>query len=188
MASAAVFLSGCWTPPSANVRPHGGPGVIAGGMQVEGVVDSAMVESVDRGARTLVLSLHGATLPACTVGQGVRNWEGVNAGDEVRATIREVLAVYVAPAHEGRSRSPGVRSLSLHAHVLAVDPSYRLLTVQFPSGGTETFKLGLHTAMTRMAPGDAVAIRPIEATELHVLRRANRHESSRSGRSATPAG
>lgn len=147
-----------------------------------------MVESADRDARTLLLSVHGATLPACKVGQGVRNWGDVNPGDEVRATIREVLTVYVAPADDGRSHDPGARSQSLDARVLVMDPSYRLLTVQYPNGGTETFKLGLHTRMEQIAAGDSVTIRRVEAIELHVRHHANRREGARSGQSVTPAG
>lgn len=147
-----------------------------------------MVESVDRGARTLTLSVHGATLPACKIAQGVRNWEEVNTGDEVRATIRAVLTVYVAPPYDGRSHDPGARRQSLDARVLIMDPSYRLLTVQYPNGATETFKLGLHTRLRQIAAGDAVAIRPMEVIELHARHHARRREGPRPGQSLTPAG
>jgi hypothetical protein len=59
-------------------------------------------------------------------------------------------------------------------HVLAVDPSYRLLTVQYPHGGTQTFKLALHTSMRGMEAGDSVAIRRVEVVTLDVLRRSSR--------------
>lgn len=134
-----------------------------------------------------MLSVRGATLPACKVGREVRNWAAVNAGDEVRATIREVLTVYVAPPDDGRSHDPGARSQSVDARVLVMDPSYRLVTVQYPNGGTETFKLGLHTRMEQIAAGDSVAIRPVEAIELHVRHHANRREGAHSGQSVTTA-
>lgn len=72
------------------------------------------------------------------------------------ATIKEVLTVFVAPIR------------SHDARVLIVDPSYRLLTVEYPNGSTETFKVGLHAPMTGIEPGDSVAIRPAEVAEPRV--------------------
>src|SRR5487761_1372893 len=51
LVGATLILSGCWTPPSATVRPEGKPRVIAQGIESDRVVDSARVESVDRAAR-----------------------------------------------------------------------------------------------------------------------------------------
>lgn len=159
--SAAAILSGCWTPPSASVRPGGEPRVIAGAIEVESVIDGATVESVDRAARRIALSKPGVPLPGYTVGRRVRNWDSVHIGDQVRATLEEELTVYAAPEHESRSPS---------ARVLLVDPSYRLLTVQYRNREKETFKLGLHTAMSGIRPGDWVAIRPVAVIELRVRR------------------
>jgi hypothetical protein len=184
--SAVVLLSGCWPPPSASVRPGGEPRIIGGGIQVEWVVDSARVESVDRSARSLALSVQGRPLAACNIGRGVQDWGDIDAGDQVSATIRSVLTVSVGPAEES-----DVRSGSPDAHVLVVEPSYRLLTVQFSNGGTETFKIGLHTSMKGFEPGDTVTIRPVEAVQLRVRRHARRDarqkEISRSIVNATSA-
>lgn len=158
MASIAVLLSGCWIPPSAGVRPGGEPRVIADGIEVEPAVDSARVVSLDRAARTIELSISGIPQRAYEVGPGVRNWSALRTGDQVRATIAAGLTVYVPPLN-GRSRN---------ARVLIVDPSYRLLTVQYPNGGTETFKLALHTPMKDIAAGDSVAIRTPEVIHLRV--------------------
>lgn len=149
-------------------------------------MDFATVESVDRTARTLVLSVRGIALPACKVGRGVRDWGDIRIGDEVRGTIREVLTVYVAPPSESSS-SAWARSLTPDARVLDVDPSYRVLTVQYPNAGTEAFKVALHTPMTGVEAGDSVAIRERELVELRVWRHSDRKEGSRSGSSAGPA-
>lgn len=156
LASVAVLLSGCWVAPSASVRPQGKPGVIEQGIAVNRVADSARVESVDRAARTITLSVRGLPLPACRIGRGVRNWGDIRTGDRVRATVREVLTVYVAPG-----ASPDAR-------VLQVDPSYRVLTVQYPDGETETLKVGLNTRMEGIEAGDSVAIRPVEVIKLRM--------------------
>jgi hypothetical protein len=155
VASVAVFLSGCWVPPSASVRPGGGPRVIAGGIVIERVADPATVEGVDRAARTLALSMPGVGPSTYRIGRGVLDWGHIRVGDRVRAKIREDLTVYVAPADE-----------SADARVLLVDPSYRVLTVRYPSGRTEPFKVGLHTRMQGIEAGDSVTIRPLDVVEL----------------------
>jgi hypothetical protein len=167
---AAVFLSGCWTPPSASVRPTGEPRVIERGIEVERVLDSATVESVDRVARTLGLSGPGIPVTVCRIGRGVRDWGDIRIGDRVRARIEEVLTVYLPPVNEAGGPGVSVGSRSPDARVLVVDPSYRVLKVQYPNGGTEAFKVGLHMPMSDLEAGDFVAIRRAEVVELHVRR------------------
>lgn len=181
--SAAAILSGCWTAPSANVRPEGKPRVIAEGIEVDRTVDFAKVEAVDPAARTVTLSVGGALMPSYKLGRAVRNLDDVRTADHVRATISELLTVYV----EGHTFHVAAPSRSPDARVLVVDPSYRLLTVQYPNGETETFKTALHTRMDDLEAGDAVAIREVEVTELHVWRpwhkgSSRRHRGVTSGR------
>ena len=155
MAGIAVLLSGCWMPPSAGVRPGGSPRTIADRIEVEPVTDSARVESIDRAAGTVELGISGVPRRAYKLGPGVRNRSGIHIGEQVRATIGEVLTVYV-----------GARDWQQSARVLSVEPSYRLLTVQYSNGDTETFKVTLHTPMRDIEPGDSVAIRAPEVIDL----------------------
>lgn len=184
--SAAVLLSGCWTAPSASVRPAGEPRVVAQGIEVDRVVDFAKVEAVDRATRTVALSVSGVPLPAYKIGRSVRNWDDVRTADHVRATIEEVLTVYVAGTMDGNTGNPAVRSRSPDARVLVVDPSYRMLTVQYPDGRTDIFKVALHTRMNGIEAGDAVTIREAEVTALRVWLHWHRG-SSRLRRSVTSA-
>lgn len=185
VASAALLLSGCWTPPSADVHPAGPPRVVEGGIDVERVAHFARVESVDRASRTVVLSERGVPLTV-RIGRGVRNWSLIRAGDRVRARIEEVLTLYVGPENEIGSLEGGARGRPPDARVLLIDPSYRVLTVQYPNGGTEAFKIGLATRTSGIEAGDSVAIRPVQVIELRVLRNSNREESSRPSPSTTP--
>jgi hypothetical protein len=161
---AAVSLSGCWTAPSASIRPPGEPRVIAGGIEVEGLADYAKVESVNRDARILGLSVAGVPL-FYGIGPRVRHWRDVQTGDEVRATLEEVLTVYVP--------SPWEKDSSPDAHVLIVDPSYRLLKLQYANGGTATFKVALGARMNGIGAGDAVKIHPVEVIGLRLRRHSN---------------
>ncbi len=175
--SVAVVVSGCWMPPSADVQPSGKPRVIARTIEVERIADSASVQSIDRATGTVALSVHGVLLRPCRIAPGVRNWRELRAGERVRATIRELLTVYV-PTAEGR--------LSADERVLTADPRYRLLTIEYANGGTDTFKVGMQTPMEEIEAGDSVAIRPMEAVALHPRRRSNREPSFLSGKSAAP--
>lgn len=107
-----------------------------------------------------MLSVNGVPL-SYGIGRGVRHWGDLHAGDEVNATLKEELTVYVAPPLD--KGSPDAR-------VLLVDPSYRLLKVEYANGGTETFKVGLHTRMEGIGAGDAVTIHPGEVIKLRLRR------------------
>ena len=168
--SLAVLLSGCWIPPSASVRPGGKPRVIEDGIVIDRVLDSATVEGVDRAARRLTLSAPGVPLFTYEIGRGVLDSGAVRTGDHVRATIKEVLTVYVAPPLGSRSPGAGLRIPPADARVLVVDPSYRMLTVRYTDGGMEAFKIGLHAPMEHIEAGDSVAIRRAEVTELRMRR------------------
>ena len=132
---------------------------------------------MDRAARAVTLSVPGFPPSTYKVGRGVLNWDDIRIGDRVRAIVEEDLTVYVAPAIG--KRSPDAR-------VLVADPGYRLLTVQYLNGATETFKIGLHTRMEGIEAGDSVATRLAEVVGLRVRRHSNREESSCPGRSAKP--
>jgi hypothetical protein len=122
------------------------------------VATHAQVESVDRADRILGLRVSGVTL-YYGIGPRVRNLGSVHIGDGIRATIEEVLTVYVPrPGEQGRPPPD--------AHVLVVDPSYRLLRVRYADGGTGTFKVGLRTAMTGIEAGDAVTIHAVAVVKL----------------------
>lgn len=127
-------------------------------LEVEPAVDSARVEAVDRAARTVALSISGVPQRTYQVARGVRNWDDIHTGEQVRATIKEVLTVYLPPMPDR----------SQNGRVLVVDPSYRLLTVQYPNGKTRTFKIRLGARMSGIEAGDSVAIRAQQVIGLRV--------------------
>ncbi len=162
---ATLSASGCWAPPRADVQPRGEPGLIEAGIRVESVVDPAIVQSVDVPSRTLVLvsNLRRSGQPY-RVDPKVSGLSRLRAGDGVRATVIDDLSVYVLPADNGSG--PHSDSLRPDARVLSVDRSYRLLTVQYPDGHDETFKVRREVELRKMQPGDAVLMRPVELIAL----------------------
>jgi hypothetical protein len=164
-----LALTGCWTAPVASVQPKGEPRLIQDGIVVEALKNSAMVRSVDTTARRIVLSAPGdAAVVSYRVAPKVRTLDRFKAGDEVRATITEELAVYVL--RDGRLLGAGgvPEVIASNARVLSVEPSYRMLTLQFPNGHTETLKVDRRVRLEKMASGDDVVIRPVEILALRV--------------------
>src|ERR1700722_10337083 len=172
IAVATILLTGCWTAPNANLRPKGEPRVVEDSIEVETFVPPMRVESIDRVNRTVVVSSRGAAPIQMRIASGVRNWDDVRPGDQIRPKLKEQLTVYVAPQLE--SGSKGVKGSPDDSRVLLVDPSYRLLTVQYPNGRTDTFKVSLNTRLKDMEPGYSVAIELIEVVELSVRRHSSR--------------
>ena len=171
LVAVTMLMSSCWTAPNANLRPKGEPRVIEDSIVVEISMPPMRVESIDRVKRILVASPRDASTIEMTIAPGVRNLEDVHAGDQIRPKVRENLTVYVAPQPErvDGGKTGGPRA----SRVLVIDPSYRLLAVQYPDGRTNTFKVGLNTRLKDMEPGDSVAVNTFEAVDLRI-----RHQSS----------
>jgi hypothetical protein len=166
-ASAALVLNGCWTPPNASVQPGGEPRLIQSGITVESVKDPATVQALDSGQGTITLALPSGTTATYKVGAKVKHFGQVRPGDQVQATLTEELAVYLLA--DGRlPDGTTAETLGINARVLLVDPSYRLLTLQYPNGQTDTVKPGLDALMQQMAPGDSVVVRPQELTAVEI--------------------
>ena len=163
-----LSLSGCWTPPNANVQPKGEPRLIQSGVSVERSDVRATVQTIDAGPRSLTLELSDGTLVNCTVSPQVKNLDQIQAGDQVRVTLAEKLAVYVLK--DGRLPGAGgmEEAIPVIARVQVVDTSYRLLTLQYLNGQTEVMKAGPGAKLMEMQPGDAVALQSVEAMAVHI--------------------
>jgi hypothetical protein len=164
---ATLTLAGCWTAPVANVQPKGAARLIETGITVESVKAHVIVESVDRTSGTIVVRVPGAPETSTyKVGREVENFHSIGMGDQVKATVKEELSVYVLRDGQAPGANGAPEKIAADARVLSVDPSYRLLTLQYPDGEKETLKVALGVKLEEMAAGDAVVIRPIEAIAL----------------------
>jgi hypothetical protein len=168
----ALVLTGCWTPPNANVQPVGKPGLIQGGIPAEIIQDPVTVEAIDAGQRTLTLKRDDGTTKTFTVGEAVKNLDQVKVGDTLKATVKAELSVYILengrlPNADGTTRP---KTINFNAKVQQVDPSYRILTLQFSNGHTMIIKAGLNVMLERMAPGDDVVMRSNEITAITITK------------------
>jgi hypothetical protein len=166
----ALVLTGCWTPPNAHVQPVGKPGLIQSGIPVLLVQEPVTVASLDVGQRRITLKHGDDSTKTFFVDAGVRNFDQVKVGDTVKATVKAEMAVYILqngrlPNPDGTTRP---KTINFNAKVLTVDPSYRLLTLQFANGRTLTIKAGLNVLLEKMAPGDDVVIRSHQVVALTI--------------------
>jgi hypothetical protein len=172
LAASAVSLNGCWTAPVAALRQTGQaraePRLIQEGVAVQSVTDELVVRSVDAAARTIVvmdLGNHGQT--SYRAGPDVSNLDRIKPGDRIRATVAQRLTVLVSSGSPRAGEEAG-SCLEVDAKVLTVEPSYRLLTLQYPDGRRETFKVGMDVRLRQMEPGDDVLIRTVDTLALQV--------------------
>jgi hypothetical protein len=154
-----LMLTGCWTVPVATVQPQGEPRLIQGEVAVESAKTLAVVSSVDVSGGTIALRTEGsAHVATYQVGPEVSGLNDLKPGDVVQATLAQALDIYLL--RDGQL--PGaVGAVPVDARLLRVDPSYRLLTLQYPDGRKDTRKVPAGTRLEQMAPGDSVVIRPI---------------------------
>jgi len=168
IAITALILTGCWTPPNANVRPTGEPRLIQSGVSVESVQEQATVQAVDASQRIIRLKLSYGSPITCKASQRVANFGQIQPGDKVKVTLAEKLAIYVLK--DGRLPAAGGtdEAVNFYAKVQSVDPSYRLLTLQYSSGQIEVLKTDLNAKLLEMQAGDAVVLQTAEAKAIHI--------------------
>lgn len=154
-----LMLAGCWTVPVATVQPQGEPRLIQGAVAVESAKTLAVVSSVDVSGGTIALRTgSSAQIATYKIGPKVSGLNDLKPGDVVQATLAQALDVYLLR----EAQLPGAAgALAVDARVLRVDPSYRLLTLQYPDGRNQTFKVPPGTRLEQMAAGDSVVIRPV---------------------------
>jgi hypothetical protein len=127
-------------------------------------------ETLDASQRTLTLKNGDGSTKTFYVSPAVNNLDQVKIGDVVKATVKAELSVYILdhgqlPNADGTSRP---KTINFNAKVLKVDPSYRLLTLQFTNGHSFTIKAGLNVQLEKMAPGDDVVMRSNQVTAIEI--------------------
>lgn len=165
-----LALTGCWTPSNANVQPAGKPGLIQSGIPFALTYEPVTVQAIDAGRRALTLKDADGATRIFTVDPKVGNFDQVKVGDVIGAEVKAELSVYILengrlPDADGTTRP---RTINFNAKVLKVDPSYRLLTLQFINGKKLTIKAGLEVRLEKMAPGDDVVVRANTITAIKI--------------------
>jgi hypothetical protein len=164
----ALFMTGCWTPPNARVQPPGEPRLIQSGVSAVDNNVRATVQGFDASQRVLNLKLPDGTEITCAVNPQVRNLDQIQSGDKVKVMLAQKLAVYVLKDGWLPTAGGKVEVIGFNAKVQSVDPSYRLLKLQYLNGQTQELKAGLDAKLMEMRPGNAVVLQSAAAVAIHI--------------------
>jgi Cu/Ag efflux protein CusF len=139
------------------------------------VTATATVEAVDPANRTVTLRLADGTTHTYNLAKDVTNLNQINAGDRVKATVIESMAVYVRKAGtppEAAERStvtlapkgqkPGMiaaDTLEVTDKIAAIDIANRTITLQGTGGKPQTLTVGPNVNLANLKKGDDVVVR-----------------------------
>ena len=157
---------------------------VPGGTVVETHKITATVTAIDAASRHVTLVTRDGTKTTFKAGPEVVNFNQIQVGDQVKATVAEQLVVFVRksgePPSDGEAAvvalapvgaKPGVlmaNTVEVTAKVEALDLEHRKATLRFPDGSAKTFKVRKDVDMTKAKLGDEVVFRTTEALAISV--------------------
>ncbi len=157
---------------------------VPGGLFVETYQTTATVTGIDASTRHVTLVTPDGRKGNVQVGPDVINFDQIKIGDQVKATVTEELAVYMAkagtPPPTGEAAlvalaptgaKPGgvlANTVQITAKVKAIDVGKRKATLEFPDGSTKTFAVRQDIDLTKEYVGEEVVIRSTEAVAIVV--------------------
>jgi hypothetical protein len=157
---------------------------VPGGVYVETYKNTATVTAVDAATRHVTLVTPDGRKETFKAGPEVINFDQIHVGDQVKATLTEQLAVYMAkdnpPASDGQAAlvalapkgaKPGglmANTLQVVAKVTAIDLKHHKATLQFPDGTKHTVAVRQDVDLTKRQVGEEVVIRCTEAVAISV--------------------
>jgi hypothetical protein len=166
-------------PSSASSSYSPGP---TGSIATESYTSTAIVSAIDRSTRQVTLQGNDGAKISFIAGPEVRNFDQINVGDHVTATLDTELVISVRKGggpvregvvtSEGRARQgdkPGIVSVTTVqgvAKIVSLDPAHRQATLVFSDGKTKTFPVRPGIDLTAISVGDEVVFR---ATEAHSI-------------------
>ena len=157
---------------------------VPGGVIVQTYKVTATVAAVDAASRKVTLTMANGAKTTVKAGPDVVNFDQIQAGDQVKATVAEQLVMFVRkngePANDGEAAAvalapvgakPGVvmaNTVEVTGKVEAIDLAHRKATLRFPDGTSQTFKVRKDVDMTKGKIGDEVVFRTTEAMAVSV--------------------
>jgi hypothetical protein len=174
------------TPPKPEAPPSSAASSYSSGatgsIATESYTSTATVLAIDRSTRQVTLQGNDGSRVTFVAGPDVRNFDQINVGDHVTATLDTELVISVrkggAPIQEGvattegRARpgdKPGIVSVTTVqgvAKIVSLDAAHRQATLVFSDGKTKTYPVRPGIDLTAIGVGDEVVFR---ATEAHSI-------------------
>lgn len=159
------------------------PGV-PGGLLVGTYRETATVTGIDKEKRKVTLVTPNGTMGTFKAGPDVVNFDQIQIGDQVNATVTQELAVFVRktgePSSDGGATTvalapvgakPGALiadTVEVTAKVSSIDLKQHKATLQFPDGTSKTFKVRPDVELTTESVGQEVVIRTTDALAISV--------------------
>lgn len=155
-----------------------------GGLAIGTYQEVATVTRIDRKARMITLLSPTGAESTVKAGPEVANFDQIEPGDKVRATVTEELVVFVRDSNEPPRRDqstsvavapvggqPGVvmaDTVEMTAKVVAINQARHEATVQFPDGRFHTFRVRPDVDLTKRRVGEEVVFRSTETTAIRL--------------------
>jgi hypothetical protein len=152
---------------------------VPGGVVVETHEITARVVEIDKGTRKVMFEMPDGKKTVVKCGPEVVNFEQIHAGDVLKATVADELAVSMdtgtAASGEGagalvalapKGSKPGgviAQAVQVTATVSAIDLAAHKATLQFQDGTTHTVAVRPDVDLTQRKVGEKVVIRVTEA-------------------------
>jgi hypothetical protein len=146
-----------------------------GAIEVGAITKTWKVTAVDPANRTVTLTSEAGVSNTYEVGDAVRNFDQIKAGDEVKATLLASVAVAIrkssAPSGAGerdrvavapKGERPGVimaKTKQITGKIVSVDTTARTVTIEGPMGGTQTITAAPDVKLDQFQTGDDVTLR-----------------------------
>jgi hypothetical protein len=183
--AAVLTFSSCSTEPKdagSGLTPiqRGEPG----GVRVETYKETASVAAIDKATRKVTLVDTNGTLTIVKCGPEVANFDQIEVGDQVKASVTMQLVVSVRkpgePAGNGAATlvalapigdKPGgviANTEEINAKVIAIDVKHQKATLLFPDGTVKTFKVRKNVDLRKQTIGADVVFRTTEAIAVSV--------------------
>jgi hypothetical protein len=157
---------------------------VPGGVRVDTHKMTAKVTAIDTANRKVTLLTPDGEKTTVKCGPDVINFDQIRVGDQLKVTVAEEVAAYMAK--EGAAPSDGaaalvalapkgakpggvvVSTVQVTAKVTAIDLQHHKATLQFPDGTTRTVTARDDVDLTKRQVGEEVVIRTTEAVALSV--------------------
>jgi Cu/Ag efflux protein CusF len=151
---------------------------------VETFKQTATVTGIDAANRKVTLVTPEGKKSTVKCGPEVINFDQIRVGDQLKVTVMEELAVYMAaqgaPPSDGaaavvalspQGAKPGgvvLNTVQVTAKVTAIDLKNHKATLQFPDGTTKKIAVRKDVDLTKQKVGDEVVLRCTEALAISV--------------------
>lgn len=155
-----------------------------GGVRVETYKETASVAAIDKATRKVTLVETNGNLTIVKCGPEVANFDQIEVGDQVKASVTRQLVVSVRKPGElaGNGAAtmvalapigdkPGgvvANVVEITAKVISIDAKHQNATLLFPDGTVRTFQVRKDVDLKKQTVGEDVVIRTTEAIAISV--------------------